>query len=176
MPSFFQNPAERVGLGCEMPTYNAAVLTISDRCAAGEREDKSGPLCAELLQAMGFCVAATAIVPDEAPQIAEEIVRLSRQAQLVVTTGGTGVAARDITPEATRSVLNREMPGLAEMIRAVGLAKTPLAAIHRGVSGLLGNVVVVNLSGSPKAVREQLEALKPVLPHVVASAQGDCPG
>lgn len=159
-----------------MNRYKAAILTISDRCAAGEREDKSGPVCAEILAQMGFEVAALAIVPDEAHQIAEEIVRLSRVAHLVITTGGTGVGERDITPEATRSIINREIPGLAEMMRAAGLAKTPLAAIHRGVCGLLDATVVVNLSGSPKAVTEQLEPLSAVLPHVVASAQGDCHG
>jgi molybdenum cofactor synthesis domain-containing protein len=152
----------------------ASVVTISDKGFAGEREDASGPLLAELLRQMGAEVVSQAIVPDEPDQIAALLSALAdeQHVDLVVTTGGTGATPRDITPEATLSVIEREMPGLAEVLRWEGYRKTPLAVLSRGVAGIRGRTIIVNLPGSPKAVREGVETLTPILPHAVRMARG----
>jgi molybdenum cofactor synthesis domain-containing protein len=129
------------------------VVTVSDKGYAGEREDASGPLLADLLCKMGAEVASQTIVPDEQAEIERVLITLADEAQvdLVVTTGGTGPAPRDVTPEATQAIIEREVPGLAELLRFEGYRKTPLAVISRGVAGIRGRTLVVNLPGSPRA-------------------------
>ena len=157
-----------------MEPIRAAVVTVSDKGYAGEREDASGPLLVNLLRKMGAEVMSQIIVPDEQAQIEAILVELADEAQLdlVVTTGGTGPAPRDVTPEATQAVIEREMPGLAEVLRFEGYRKTPMAVISRGVSGTRGGTLFVNLPGSPKAVREGMETLAPILPHTIRMLRG----
>ena len=158
-----------------VPQLSAAVLTISDRAAAGTVEDGSGPLLVELLSAAGFTVTATAIVPDERQDIAEQLRTWADQltAVLICTTGGTGLAPRDVTPEATRDVLQREAPGIAEAMRAASLQQTPLAMLSRAVAGVRGTTLIINLPGSPKAVRECLAVIAPVVRHAVELVAGE---
>ena len=144
----------------------AAVLTVSDGVVAGTREDKSGDLLAELLAAEGYDVERK-VVPDEATEIADAIVELAGGATVVFTTGGTGVAPRDVTPEATRSVIDREAPGIAEAIRADSLARTPHALLSRGVAGVHARTLVVNLPGSPGGCRDGFAVLRPALGHAI---------
>ncbi|HZQ92051.1 MAG TPA: MogA/MoaB family molybdenum cofactor biosynthesis protein [Terriglobales bacterium] len=150
----------------------AAVLTVSDSAHAGTRADASGPRVAEALADRGYHVAATAVVPDDREAIAREIIRFCGLARLVVTTGGTGVAARDVTPEATLSVCDRLLPGIAEHMRASGAAKTPMAILSRAVCGSRGESLVLNLPGSPKGAVESLLAVIDVLPHALALLEG----
>jgi molybdenum cofactor synthesis domain-containing protein len=143
-----------------------AVLTVSDRVSRGEAEDGSGDTLEELLRADGYEVVRR-LVPDEAEQIAAAITELAGDAALVLTTGGTGLAARDVTPEATRSVLEREAPGIAQAIRADSIAKTPHGLLSRGVAGTVGSTLVVNLAGSPGACRDGYAVLRPALTHAL---------
>ena len=154
-------------------------MTVSDRGSRGEREDKSGQVLFERLESQGFEVCCQTVVPDECDQIRATLIDLAdtQKVPLILTTGGTGVAPRDVTPEATLSVLDRAVPGMAEAMRAAGLAHTPHAMLSRAVAGQRGHCIIVNLSGSPKAVREQLGALLPALPHALETVTGiprDC--
>ena len=149
-----------------------AVLTVSDGVSAGERDDASGDALEELLAADGFDVERR-VVPDDREEIWRAICELAEEARLVLTTGGTGVAQRDVTPEATLGAIDREVPGIAEAIRADSLAKTPHGLLSRGVAGTIGQTLVVNLPGSPKAARESLEILIPVLAHAIELLAGE---
>jgi molybdopterin adenylyltransferase len=146
---------------------NAAVLTVSDRVSRGEAEDGSGDLLAELLAGDGYTVARR-LVPDEADEIAAAIEDLAAGTSLVLTTGGTGLAPRDVTPEATRTVLQREAPGIAEALRADSIAKTPHGLLSRGVAGVLGGTLVVNLPGSAGGCRDGYAVLRPALGHALS--------
>lgn len=145
------------------------VLTISDSCSRGEREDLSGPAVAALLVSIGATVLKNDILPDDQTQIAAALESLadSREVDLIVTTGGTGFAVRDVTPEATREVIEREAPGLAELMRAESLKITPLGALSRSVCGIRGRTLIINLPGSVRGARENLEAILKLLPHAV---------
>jgi molybdopterin adenylyltransferase len=153
---------------------NAVVMTVSDRCARGEQEDKSGAALAELLQEMGAKIVATEVVPDDLEPLARKLRDYADRADvnLVLTTGGTGVAPRDNTPEATRAVIQREAPGLSEAMRIETLRQTPMAMISRGVCGIRSGALIINLPGSPAGVRACFAVIKPVLPHAIALLAG----
>jgi molybdopterin adenylyltransferase len=152
----------------------AAVITVSDSASAGARDDTSGATAERLLTDAGFVEIGRVTVPDEITAIREALNLCAEEGyDLVVTTGGTGFGPRDVTPEATRSVLERQAPGLPELMRAAGLSQTPLAALSRGVAGTLSSTLVINLPGSPKAVRESLGAVLPVLPHALKTLRGE---
>lgn len=154
-------------------TFSAVVVTVSDSVAAGEREDASGALAESLLGDSGIELHPRRTVPDERDLISGLLIQLlSTGTDLIVTTGGTGFGPRDHTPEATRSVIDREAPGLGELMRAAGLRNTPLAALSRGVAGTRSRTLIVNLPGSPKAVEESLTALLQVLPHALETLAG----
>lgn len=143
------------------------VLTISDRCYAGQQTDFSGPAVAALLQAAGLAEPPIHILPDELEQIASFLREHAQTAQLVVTTGGTGLAARDVTPEATRAVCDRLVDGIAERMRSVGLEQTPLAPLSRAVCGTRGSTLILNLPGSPAGAVTSLKAVIGLLPHAL---------
>jgi molybdopterin adenylyltransferase len=150
----------------------AAVLTISDGVVAGPREDTSGDLLDELVRAEGFEVERR-VVPDERDAIANAITELAAEASLVLTTGGTGLSPRDVTPEATVTVLDRAAPGIAEAIRADSIAKTPHALLSRGIAGVRGSTLVVSLPGSPGGCRDGFAVLKPALSHALELLAGE---
>ena len=152
-----------------------AILTVSDSAAAGEQADLSGPLLRELVEQAGGEVLRAEVLPDARDAIAAWLRQVADEdaVDLALTSGGTGLAPRDMTPEATLLVLDREAPGIAEALRAAGLAKTPRAMLSRGVAGVRKRTLIVNLSGSPKAVREQWEAFAPVLEHAVDTVRGE---
>ena len=151
----------------------AAVLTVSDRVAAGKADDASGPALAERLEAAGWVVVERAVVPDEVEAISAALARLADAGvPLVLTTGGTGIAPRDVTPDATRRVVDREVPGIAEALRAASLAETPHAMLSRATAGVRGATLVVNLPGSPRAIAGTFAALAPVLDHALRLAEG----
>jgi molybdenum cofactor synthesis domain-containing protein len=149
-----------------------AVLTVSDRVSRGEAEDTSGDLLAELLRVDGYDVERR-VEPDEADLIAAAIEELAQSAALVLTTGGTGLAPRDVTPEATRTVLQREAPGIAEALRADSISKTPHGLLSRGTAGVLGRTLVVNLPGSPGGCRDGYAVLRPALGHALSLLGGE---
>lgn len=157
------------------PVYACGVLTVSDKGARGEREDTAGPLTERLLARNGFRPAAYAVVADEMGAIREEVCAwIDRQAiDLVVTVGGTGLSPRDVTPEAVRPLLDREIPGMAEAMRLAGLTKTPHAMLSRSLAGIRGESLILTLPGSEKAAQENLEAVLPALVHALAKIKGD---
>ena len=150
-----------------MEATRAAVLTVSDGVTHGTRADESGDVAVQLLREAGFEVSDRRVVPDERPDIESALRELASTHGLVVTTGGTGFGPRDVTPEATQAVIERAAPGLAELMRATGLAHTPMAALSRAVAGALGGTLILNLPGSPQGVRESLASVLPVIPHAV---------
>jgi molybdopterin adenylyltransferase len=154
-------------------TLTAAVLTISDSSARGERDDLSGPAVVKCLTRHGFSVVATEIIPDEQAGIQNALALLTSEVRLIVTTGGTGIAPRDVTPEATRAVCERLLEGVAERMRAEGVKKTPLAALSRGVCGTRGKSLILNLPGSPQGAVESLEAVVGLLPHALQLLAGN---
>lgn len=156
----------------------ARVITVSDRSHSGQRHDTSGPLCADLLRALQLDVDEVVVVPDDLDAISQALLAATASgADVVLTTGGTGLGPRDVTPEATRAVLDREAPGLAEAIRAAGVSRVPAAMLSRAVAGTVGRSLVVNLPGSADGVREGIVVLTPVLAHAVAQLRGgDHPG
>ncbi len=149
------------------------VITVSDGCFHGKREDLSGPAVADLLEQAGLTAVASEVVPDEVELIAAALRRGAEAAELVVTTGGTGLAERDVTPEATRLVCERLVEGLAERMRSEGARQTPLAALSRAVCGTLGRTLIVNLPGSPAGATSSLGSILPLLPHAVDLLAGD---
>ena len=152
----------------------AGVLTISDKASKGERVDTSGAAIAELLGTIDASIERTDVVPDEAPQISDTLRSWadSGELDLIITTGGTGLSPRDVTPEATAEVIERPAPGLGELMRSEGLKHTPMAALSRGVAGVRGRCLIVNLPGSEKGVRESLMAVIDILPHAVEILRG----
>ena len=147
--------------------HTAAVLTISDSRSRGEREDRSGPATVEVLRRRGFAVAGNDVVADDQPTIEEQLIRLSDQVNLIVTTGGTGVADRDVTPEATCAVCSKFIEGIPEKMRAAGSEENPLAALSRGVCGVRGRTLILNLPGSPSGAVDSLQSVIDILPHAL---------
>ena len=156
-------------------TIQVAILTVSDRSSTGDREDLSGPALEKAVENAGWDVHATDIVPDELYQIQESLIRWSDsgEIQVILTTGGTGFSPRDITPEATESIIDRKAPGLVEVMRAESLKITPHAMLSRAVAGIRGKTLIVNLPGSPKAALENFRVIAPVLPHAVQLLNDD---
>jgi molybdopterin adenylyltransferase len=151
------------------------VITTSDKGYQGERDDASGDVIREMVRELGAEVTFSTVVPDEQAEIKKALIKGADEMglDLIVTTGGTGVSPRDVTPDATREVIEREIPGFAEAMRMAGLRKTPHAMISRAVCGVRGQTLIVNLPGSPKAVREGLEVILPAISHTIAKIQGD---
>lgn len=147
--------------------FKVGIITASDKGAAGQREDLSGPLIRKMIEQSGYEVIATSIVPDERKLLADEMINMvdNQKVDLVLTTGGTGFSPRDWTPEATLDVIHREAPGIAETMRYYSLKITPKAMLSRGVAGIRDQALIINLPGSPKAVKENLEAVLPALRH-----------
>ena len=150
----------------------AAVITVSDGVAAGEREDVSGTLLVQLLEAEGYDVEHR-VVPDDRPKIAAALRALSQNARLILTTGGTGMSPRDFTPEATESVLDRRAPGIAEALRADAIRQTPHGLLGRGTAGVRGHTLIVNLPGSPGGCRDGFHIIRPALEHAVRLIAGE---
>lgn len=163
-----------------MMSYKAAVITISDKGARGERKDTSGPALCEILRSRGFAVCYTSIIPDEKERICSELILCAdkQRASLVLTTGGTGFSPRDITPEATKAVIERETPGIPEAMRAESMKITPRGCLSRGVAGIRGGTLIINLPGSEKAAKENILAVIDAVQHgldMLASAgSADC--
>jgi molybdopterin adenylyltransferase len=156
-----------------LEVLSAAVITVSDSCARGERTDLSGPAVSDVLKKHNFAIIGTATVPDEQPAIQQALLSWTSRASLVVTTGGTGIATRDVTPEATRAVCERLIEGVAERMRAQGAKKTPLAALSRAVCGVRGKSVILNLPGSPAGAVQSLESVVDLLPHALQLLGGN---
>ena len=156
-----------------MERFPTAVVTVSDSCARGERVDRSGPAVIQALEKFPFDVIKQEVVPDEPIQIQDRLIRLAQDVRLIVTTGGTGIAARDVTPEATVAVCERLLDGVAERMRSEGMKKTPFAALSRGVCGVLGKTLILNLPGSPTGSVESLEAVIELIPHALGLLGGN---
>jgi molybdopterin adenylyltransferase len=152
---------------------SVAVLTISDKGSKGEREDTSGPLIAEILKPIGADVRHYEIIPDEKNLIKQVLSKYCGKVDLILTTGGTGLSPRDVTPDATLEVIEKEVSGIAEVMRSEGFKKTSRAVLSRAVAGIKGKTLIINLPGSPKAVRESLEIILDVIPHAVEKIKGD---
>ncbi|MEW5949200.1 MAG: MogA/MoaB family molybdenum cofactor biosynthesis protein [Thermodesulfobacteriota bacterium] len=155
--------------------YTTAIVTISDKGSEGKREDLSGSELKKILSEAGYRISAYTIIPDDLTIIVNTLVRLAdvEKTDMVVTTGGTGLSPRDVTPEATAMVIEKEVPGMAEAMRAVSLQKTPHAMLSRALVGIRKETLIINLPGSPKGVRENLTTLLPALPHALAKIKGD---
>lgn len=155
--------------------FRAGILTISDKGARGQREDTSGQAIRELLASLDAAVERYEVVPDQGEEIARRLRAWADddRLDLIVTTGGTGLGPRDVTPEATRSVLDYEVPGLAEAMRAEGMKHTPMAMLSRALAGVRGRTLILNLPGSPRGVRQNLAAVLPVLPHALQILRGE---
>lgn len=151
----------------------AVVITVSDGVSAGTREDLSGARLAQLVEQAGFELVGRMVVADEVDQISSALVEAAQVGRLVLTTGGTGLGPRDVTPEATRRVIERTIPGLAHMLLSRGLESTPMAALSRALAGNRGQTLIINFPGSPRAVEESWDAIAPVLGHALALLQGD---
>lgn len=154
-----------------------AILTLSDKGSRGEREDASGPAIKDLITTVNGRVDYYEVIPDEKDLIKEKLIGYSKKVDLILTTGGTGLSPRDVTPDATLDVIEKPVPGIAEAIRVAGFKKTDRAMLSRAVAGVLGNSLIINLPGSPTAVRESLEVIKGVLPHAIEKIRGgadDC--
>jgi molybdopterin adenylyltransferase len=151
----------------------AAVLTVSDSSSRGERQDVSGPALAEILTRHNYRVVATEVIPDDRTHIENALLQLAEKARLVVSTGGTGLAERDVTPEATRAISDRLVEGVAERMRLEGAKRTPFAALSRGVCGTRGKSLILNVPGSPRGAVECLEAVIDILPHALQLLDGD---
>jgi molybdenum cofactor synthesis domain-containing protein len=152
--------------------FTVGILTVSDKGWKGERRDRSGEAIREILSKLEARIVNYDIVPDEKELIAEKLAKWADEVDIIITTGGTGLGPRDVTPEATLSVVDRIVPGFAEAMRAESLKKTPHAMLSRAVAGTRGNCLIINLPGSPKAVRECLEVILPALPHAVETLKG----
>ncbi len=160
-----------------MEKIKTAILTLSDKGSRGERVDESGKLIIDSLEQKDYTITFYKVIPDERDILKKLLVELSEKADLIITNGGTGLSPRDITPDVTLEVIDRQIPGIAEAMRLKGLEKTPRAMLTRGVSGIRGNCLIVNLPGSPKAVMESLEVIIDVLPHAIEKIKGseeDC--
>jgi molybdenum cofactor synthesis domain-containing protein len=156
---------------------SAAILTLSDKGFCGEREDLGGPLIREMLKAIDAEISFYEIIPDEKELIKEKLIEYSRTVDLIITTGGTGLSPRDVAPDATLEVIEKVIPGIAEAMRMAGLKKTNRAMLSRAVAGIRGKTLIINLPGSPKAVKEGLEAIMDVIPHAIEKIKGsteDC--
>ena len=150
-----------------------AILTMSDKGSKGEREDLSGPMIQDMLKSINAEVKYYDILPDEKELIKQKLLHYSKQVDLIITTGGTGLSPRDVTPEATLEVIDRQVPGIAEAMRTEGLKKTSRAMLSRAVAGVKGRSLIINLPGSPKAVKENLGVILEVIPHAVDKIKGD---
>jgi molybdopterin adenylyltransferase len=156
----------------EPRAFTAAVVTVSDSCSRGERENLSGPVVADVLRKLHFAVVAQEVVPDDQVQIQNALTHFACKAQFVVTTGGTGIAARDVTPEATVAVCEKLIHGVSERMRSEGSKKTSFAALSRGVCGVRGRALILNLPGNPAGAIESLEAVAELLPHAIELLSG----
>ncbi len=159
--------------------FTAAVVTLSDKGSRGEREDLSGKVITEIVEEMGGCLREYVLIPDEANILREKLLLFADEKgiDLILTTGGTGLGPRDITPETTAALLHKEIVGMAEVMRSESMRKTPHGMLSRAVCGFRGGSLIINLPGSPKAVRECLEAVRPALPHaleLIKGNSGDC--
>jgi molybdenum cofactor synthesis domain-containing protein len=155
--------------------FRAVIITVSDRGARGQREDTSGPEIARMVEAAGMVIIGRRIIPDEKELIRRMLLEWcdGGEADLILTTGGTGVSPRDVTPDATRDVIDREIPGMAEAMRRQSAAVTPHAMISRALAGIRGRTLIINLPGSPKGARENLSVLLPALAHAIEKIRGD---